>query len=595
MNRRDLLLNSAAGASLLGAQSLAPAVAMTSAAPGTPLLTNTSATSSKGLGAAMRPGVSDLAKGQYPGLGYAERVKDGILIQKDVTIPLRDGTRLYANVYRPKGRTGLPAIICAAPFGKHPHIDMKTTFAGSGVPFEKLSDETLFEIFDPIRWGKDGYALVVVDGRGNWSSEGEALFFSPEEARDGYDVVEWAATQAWSNGRIGWGAVSYYAMTAWEVAALRPPHLAAIMPWEGASDVYRECYFHGGIPTLPFNHNWQRLVSFSLTRVEDMEAAMRNHPLIDDYWRSKVADWSKIEVPAYAVTGWPNDLHLRGTIEAWRQISSPHKYLDIHGGKEWAEFYSDWAYARQKSFFDHFLKGVDNDVPHWPKVRVAQRMAGSRWQFRDEQEFPLGRARHTPLYLDAATASMSLTRPESDARVGYNSVDRNGHATFDFKMTQQTEITGYTKLRLWVAATGTNDADLFVALSKLDRDGRFVNFTFSQMFDDGPIVLGWLRVSQRELDPTRSRPERPVLTHARHQWLTSDDPVPVDIEIWPTNVVFEAGETLRVVVKGTQITNHPSSGFEIQYGPLNNAGDHVIYTGGQYDSHLLIPIIAAAS
>jgi uncharacterized protein len=539
----------------------------------------------------MRPGVSDLTKGMYPGFGYAQRVKDGVLIEKDVTIPLRDRTRLYANIYRPKGKSGLPAIICDAPFGKHPHIDMKSTFAGSGVPFEKLSDETIFEIFDPMRWAKDGYAIVIVDGRGNWSSEGEALFFSPEEARDGYDVVEWAAKLDWSNGRIGWGAVSYYAMTAWQVAALRPPHLAAIMPWEGASDVYRECYFHGGIPTLPFNHNWQRLVSFSLTQVEDMEAAMRNHPLIDDYWRFKVADWSKIEVPTYAVTGWPNDLHLRGTIEAWRQIASPHKYLDIHGGKEWAEFYSDWAYARQKSFFDHFLKGIDNDVPGWPKVRLAQRSAGQHWQFRDEREFPLSRSRHTPLFLDAASGSMTHSMPTADSTVSYNSVDRNGHATFDFTMLETTEITGYSMLRLWIAATGTNDADLFVGLAKLDRNGRFVNFTFSQMFDDGPIVLGWLRVSQRELDPVRSRPERPVLTHARHQWLTSDDPVPVDIEIWPTNVVFEAGETLRVVVKGTQVTSHPGSGFEIQYGPLNNAGDHVIYTGGKYDSHLLIPIL----
>jgi predicted acyl esterase len=326
MNRRELLLGSAAGASLLTADASGQVVAMTSiAAPNDQSASKPSAsTSTRNLGAAMRPGVSDLKKGKYPGFGYAERLQEGILIQKDVAIPMRDGATLYANIYRPKGRTGLPAIICDAPFGKHPHIDMKTTFAGSGVPFEKLSDETLFEIFDPMRWGKDGYAIVVVDGRGNWSSEGEALFFSPEEARDGYDVVEWAAKQGWSSGKIVWGAVSYYAMSAWEVAALQPPHLAAIMPWEGASDVYRECYFHGGIPTLPFNHNWQRLVSFSLTQVEDMEAAMRNHPLVDDYWRSKVADWRRIEVPTYAVTGWPNDLHLRGTIEAWRGISSPH-------------------------------------------------------------------------------------------------------------------------------------------------------------------------------------------------------------------------------------------------------------------------------
>ena len=584
MNRRELMLGAVAGASSLahGADVPARRTAVSNTNPGV---------DTRSLGAAMRPGVHDLKRGKYPGLGYAEREKQGILIQKDVAIAMRDGVHLYANVYRPKGMTDLPAIICDAPFGKHPHIDMQTTFAGSGVPFDKLSDETIFEVFDPLKWGQDGYALVIVDGRGNWSSEGEALFFSPEEARDGYDVVEWAGTQPWSNGKVGWGAVSYYAMSAWEVAALRPPHLAAIMPWEGASDVYRECYFHGGIPTLPFNHNWQRLVSFSLTQVEDMEAAMRNHPLLDDYWRSKVADWSRIEVPTYAVTGWPNDLHLRGTIEAWRQISSSHKYLDIHGGKEWAEFYSDWAYARQKAFFDHFLKGIHNEVPGWPKVRLAQRRGGSDWTFREEREFPLSRTQYRSLFLEASSASLTPGQPQSSHSVSYVSTDRDGAAVFDYRFDTRTEITGYSKLRLWVAATGTNDADLFVGLAKLDRGGQFVKFTFSQMFDDGPIVLGWLRVSQRELDPAWSRPERPVLSHARHQWLTSDDPVPVDIEIWPTNVVFEPGESLRVIVKGTQLTHHPGSGFEIQYGPLNNAGAHIIYTGGEYDSHLLVPVV----
>jgi uncharacterized protein len=584
MKRRDLIFG--AGAALAG---------VTSLAVGGPTLSNTSARiSTRSLGASMRPGVHDLKQGKYPGLGFEEREKQGILIQKDVAIPMRDGARLYANLFRPKGATRLPVIVCDAPFGKHPHIDMQTTFAGSGVPFEKLSDETIFEVFDPLKWGQDGYALLIVDGRGNWSSEGEALFFSPEEARDGYDVVEWAGTQPWSNGKVGWGAVSYYAMSAWEVAALRPPHLAAIMPWEGASDVYRECYFHGGIPTLPFNHNWQRLVSFSLTQVEDMEAAMRNHPLIDDYWRSKVADWSRIEVPTYAVTGWPNDLHLRGTIEAWRQIASPHKYLDVHGGKEWAEFYSDWAYARQKAFFDHFLKDIQNDVPRWPKVRLAQRRGGSEWAFRDEQEFPVARAQYRPLFLEAASATLTVDRPQTARSVSYVSTERDGAAAFDYRFDTTTEMTGYSKLRLWVAATGTNDVDLFVGLVKLDSRGQPVNFTFSQMFDDGPIVLGWLRVSQRELDPDRSRPERPVLKHARHQWLTSDEPVAVDIEIWPTNVVFESGETLRLIIKGTQLTQHPGSGFEIQYGPLNNVGAHVIYTGGQYDSHLLIPVIPGA-
>ncbi len=543
------------------------------------------------LGAEMRNGMSDFAAGKYPGLGYSERVKDGVMIQKDVAITLSDGKTLYGNIYKPENAKNIPAIICFAPFGKHPHIDMQKSFAGSGVPFEKLSDETIFEVFDPMKWCKDDYAIIIVDSPGNWSSDGEAYFFSSEEARAGYDVVEWAAKLPWSNGKIGWGAVSYYAMSAWEVAALKPPHLAAIMPWEGASDVYRECYFHGGIPTLPFNYNWMHLVGYSKTQVEDMEVAMLNHPLFDDYWKSKVADWSQVTVPTYAVTGWPNDLHLRGTIEAWKTISSKDKYLDIHGGKEWAEFYSDWGYNRQKSFFDHYLKGIDNDVKNWSKVRVAERTGGSDWTFREENEFPLARTEYQTYFLNAKDASISKKATTEEASVSYTSTDVNGQAYFDMKFNKKTEITGYSKLRLWIAAIGSIDADLFVGLKKLDKDGKEVKFTFSQMFDDGPAACGWLRVSQRELDYELSTPERPVLAHQHNLYLKSENPVPVDIEIWPTNVVFEAGETLRVVVKGTPIVSHPGSPFEIQYGPLRNAGNHVIYTGGKYNSEIILPVI----
>lgn len=554
-----------------------------------------SAIPTKELGASMRPGIKDLSAGKYPGLGYSAREKDDVLIEKDVAIGLRDGKKLYANVFRPKGKRNIPAIICYAPFGKHPHIDLNAVSAGSGVPFDELSDETIFEVFDPIKWAKDDYAIITVDAMGNWSSEGEALFFSPEEARAGYDVVEWVAALDWCSGKIGWGAVSYYAMTAWSVAALRPPHLAAILPWEGASDVFRETYFHGGIPIQAFNHNWQQSVSFSLTQVEDMEASIRNYPLANDYWRSKVADWSRIEVPTYAVTGWPNDLHLRGTIAAWKGTSSKNKYLDIHGGKEWGEFYADWAYARQKAFFDHFLKGITNDVHSWSKVRVAQRTGGSAWTFREESEFPLVRTQYRELHLDAKTSRLTLSKPGEEQSVTYNSTDPEAGVTFDIKFTEKTEITGYSKLRLWVAATGTNDADLFVGLTKLDKDDKVVPFTYSQVFDDGPAAVGWLRVSQRELDPELSSPERPVLTHARHQWLTSYEPVSVNIEIWPTNIVFEPGESLRLIVKGTQISHHAGNPLEITYGPLNNAGPHIIHTGGRFDSHLLVPIIPNAS
>src|SRR5208337_4318913 len=84
--------------------------------------------------------------------------------------------------------------------------------------------------------------------RGMWYSEGDATFISPEEGEDLYDLIEWAGTQPWSNGKVGLSGVSYLAFAQWHVAALQPPHLAAINPWEGWSDTYREVAYQGGIP-----------------------------------------------------------------------------------------------------------------------------------------------------------------------------------------------------------------------------------------------------------------------------------------------------------------------------------------------------------
>ena len=132
-------------------------------------------------------------------------------------------------------------------------------------------------------------------------------------------------------GNVGWGAVSYFAMSIYQTAALKPPHLKAIMPWEGISDIYREVNAPGGIPNVAFQQLWMDMTGNGLGESEDHAVACIEHPTFDEMWQSKVVDWSLIDVPAFSVTGWASlGLHLRGTIEAWQQFSSPHKYLMVH-------------------------------------------------------------------------------------------------------------------------------------------------------------------------------------------------------------------------------------------------------------------------
>jgi predicted acyl esterase len=510
-----------------------------------------------------------------------------------VAVPLRDGRTLYVDVFRPGERDGLPAVIEFAPFGKNRPAAWDI-FRDADVPADQIWPGTPFENHDPVDWAGDGFAMIHADSPGTWNCDGDTTFFSPEEAAAGYDLVEWAAAQPWSNGRVGWGGCSYFGMTAWEVAALRPPHLACIMPWEAASDVYREAYFHGGIPVAPFTHAWMQMTSVSRGRVEDMEAAQWVYPLSNEYWRSKVADWSQIEVPAFCITGWPaQGIHVRGTIEAYRQISSREKWLYLHAGKEWAAFYDPRSVAMQKAFYARHLRDEENEVAQWPRVRRQVRVTGTESFERAESAWPPPGTRHTVFHLNAQKGVLSADRPEEEADVAYDSADSRDRAWFDLRFHEATEVTGYAKVRLWVGADEMNDADLFLAFQKVDRDGRLVPFPYFGQFEDGQAAYGWLRVSHRELDEELSRPERPYLKHERFLWLQDQEPVAVDIEMWPSSTFFAAGETLRLVIQGSDLNTYEGTGLHYpNHAPARNYGLHRIYAGGRYDSHVLLPIVS---
>jgi putative CocE/NonD family hydrolase len=418
------------------------------------------------------------------------------------------------------------------------------------------------------------------------------VVWSEQEGEDGYDVIEWAAELPWCNGKIGTSGVSYLAIVQWRIAAAKPPHLAAINPWEGLSDHYREYLCHGGIPETKFINFTTWSCRASKGRVEDLVAMHAAHPMLDDYNRSKsVGDLSQIEVPAYCVTDWGDQgLHTRGTIEAWRQLGSEHKWLEVHGRKKWQYYYQPESLRRQKAFFDHFLKGTDDEVESWPPVRIEVRERHYVGRERAENEWPLARTDYRRFALDASTGRLSPGQPVGEAVAAYDPWAEDGRAVFDLRFDARTEVTGHTKLRLWVETDEADDMDLFVALRKLDRDGQVVLFPWWSMMDDGPVALGWLRASHRELDERRSTPFRPVLRRQRRLPLRPGQPEPVEIEIWPASTLFEAGESLRLLVQGRDIHRY-DVGPTQAHDESVNAGTHRIHTGGRYDSHLLLPVI----
>jgi predicted acyl esterase len=535
-----------------------------------------------------------LSKGKYPGFNPRTEQMGGILCDYDVTVVMRDGVSIYANVFRPAAAGKYPVLVAWAPYGKHGRIKYKY-FPKCGVCDGDLSPLAIFEAADPAYWCPKGYVVLTVDPRGSWNSQGDLMLLGEQEAQDGYDLIEWAGTQSWSNGKVGMHGVSYLAWSQWKVAALNPPHLAAINPWEGASDFYRELAFHGGIPETAFLSMWLPSVSFSNTRVEDLVDMARKHPLFDEYWESKNAELSRITVPAFVVASWADHgLHARGTLEAFKQIRSSHKWLLIHGRKKWEFFYQH--VEKQRQFFDCFLKGIKSEVRYWPTVTLEVRERFYVGNFRSESEWPLARTEYVPLFLNPTEKRLQKSPLERESKLGYSTDtagDNPQNAAFVHVFEERTEITGYMKLKLWVQAEGSDDMDLFVAIQKLDRSGDIVPFQYFSNHEDGPVALGWLRVSHRELDQQKSTPCQPFHKHQNELKLKDGEIVPIEIEIWPSSTLFEPGESMRLVVQGSDIYTYQGEMNNIAHTATVNRGIHVLHAGGKYDSYLLVPVIPA--
>ncbi|MBO9581460.1 MAG: CocE/NonD family hydrolase [Sphingobium sp.] len=533
-------------------------------------------------------------KPPLPPLGYSVRHEAGLVIERNLAIPLRDGVQIYADLYRPEGPRGsadLPTLLSWSPYGKHAQSN-QLFWPHSGVNPEWLSALTPFEGADPVKWGELGYAIAVVDPRGTWLSEGDFHHNGMIEAQDCADTIAWLADQGWSNGKVGMTGVSYLAAIQFYVAALNPPALAAINPWEGFTDWYREFAYHGGILETGFLPRASDNIRYSLNRTEDTWANARAHPLMDAFWHSKEIDLAAIRAPAWVVASWSDQgLHTRGTLEAYKLLSSEQKWLDVHGQKKWANYYLPESQTRREAFFDHFLKGRETYVAAWPPVRIEVRERHGEASSRDEREWPLARTVATPLWL-GANGSLNPDPCAAAATIVYDA--RSGEAVFDHRFDQDTELTGHAKLSLWVEADGSDDLDLFVALQKLDAGGSLVGQTFYAFFENGPVALGWLRASHRATDPAKSSALQPFHTHEREERLSPGEIVPIEIELWPSSTLFRAGETLRVVVKGRDIYAEglPFLPFA-RHEETRNAGRHIIHVGPEHDSHLLVPVIPA--
>jgi len=545
-----------------------------------------------------------------------------LIIEKDVEITLRDGVRLKADIFRPKAGGRFPALINIGAYQKDklwvPPSDLG----------EKPNPYMNWETVNPMWWVPRGYAAVRVDTRGSGKSPGETDPFSLQEALDFYDAIEWSAKQRWCSGNVGTIGISYFAMTQWLVANLQPPSLKAMIPWEGAADMYRDLCYHGGLFSFNFVTSWwnNHMANHMLGRREQAspDAFSKNwlwqfmrNSLDTDWWYGRQARWDRISVPFLTAGNWSGmGLHLRGSTEAFTRAASRHKKLRIQSGTHYHPFYSADGRHDQIRFFDYWLKGIDNGVMDEPPVKLLIRRGGEgNHEWRHENEWPLARTEWTRFYLNARKnragggeqpeGTLSTIAPKSRSSITYEAapVGRAGMATASWSATtmaaQRTgvsfqtdpmkrdmEITGPVKLVLWVSST-TEDLHILATIRNIGPDGRDVWET-GQQGQPVPVAKGWLRASHRKLDPGLSLPYRPYHTHDERQWLKPGAPVPVEVEIWPTCMVFRKGHRIRLDIQPRDgVGSAPYTHYHGDY----NTGQNTIFSGGSTDSHLLLPVI----
>ena len=527
-------------------------------------------------------------------------IEDEVIIEEDVPVVVRDGTRLSARVFRPADSGEYPVIMAFTAYNKDGGPDDYPPVLDSWDKPEfnmgsfTVSPWTTWEGPDPAYWVPLGYAVVYVDSRGYFASEGKASVIGEQDRLDFHDTIEWAGTQQWSSGSVGLSGVSYLAIAQWVAAGDNPPpQLKAIVPWEGQIDAFREVIFHGGIPETAFISYWVERVNSNaneppLPALQDFQQLQRNLQLMKRILPTPAAQPELVDIPALICASWSDHgLHSRGSFEGFKRIFSEQRWLFTHGRPKWSAYYSQEALDAQRQFFDHFLKGIDNGMDAVSPVRLEVRESLNQYEVRYESDWPIERTQYQKLYLNAATAELAEALPTKAARTDYD--PNYDGAKFTFTFDRDTELSGNMKLKLWVSTSEGEDMDLFVGVRKLNAQGEEVHFYAKTGYILGPVAMGWLRVSERDLDQEKSTPWQPVLTHDNPQPISPDEIVAVEVEILPSSTLFRAGESVQVVIQGADLFEHPALAHE--NSSEINMGTHTIHTGSQYDSHLLVPVI----
>lgn len=549
--------------------------------------------------------------------------KYGVVAERDVSIPMSDGIKIDCDILRPDAKGKFPAILGVHAYEKSmqsaPSMP-RGMGMGPGNGSVEAGDSNFFV--------RRGYAHVIANVRGTGRSEGQFLNLGAREAKDTYEIIEWIASQPWCDGNVGMFGVSYFARASMQAASLNPPHLKTVFAPFGHTDAYRDKAYHGGIFSQDFYYRWSNNIFntwavntenpkwSSWTREkwgdrrfkEAIDEAMRDkeiravpflveallnpekgaNPLIVDvvlnkfdgeYYQERSLKHENVKIPIYLGACWGiYGLHLPGPFRAWQKISAPKKM--VIG----PPFYLDrplYQYQYESlRWFDHWLKGIDTGIMQEPPIRLFV-MGTDEW--KAATEWPLPETRWTPFYLHS---NGLLSEHEFWPNEGCSSFEdtpfnlRGGLKFLSPPLVENTEIVGPISLNFYASTTG-DEVLWFVTLLDVDPRG-----------EEKILTRGWLRGSQRAIDPSKSQPWEPFHPHTKREPLKPGGIYEFNIGIVPTGNLFRAGHRIGLKIRCVD-DEKPKTHLEATaQGHLwrQTPSWITVYHDAEHPSHLLLPI-----
>jgi predicted acyl esterase len=551
---------------------------------------------------------------QTTGRQYRELSPAGHAVtrQDNMPVPVRDGTRLLADVLRPDAEGRFPALIAAAPYPRQ----VQDLGAPASIIEAGVSDF----------WVPRGYAHVIANLRGTVGSGGTYTFFDEQEREDLFDLVEWVAAQPWCDGNVGMIGISYYAMSQLAAATQRPPHLKALFPFNVTVRAHEAAY-HNGLLNEAFIVPWihalgvmsahgDRLYRRGLSRVlrrllaipavhrrfdhvdgvqahrglrlisrlrhashpwdDLLDAVLVEHPTRDEWWddRDLTGLLAGVDIPVYLGGEWTQvPLHLPGLFASWDALAhNPHVRMSMLG-----EHSLPWPWESMHiealAWFDHWLKGRDTGILEGPAIRYWLPGADD-WRTADSWP-PPATALALALNADGSLATDERPGERAYATDGANSMPAQLRWTSD-PLSDDVDMVGRPELHL-TAATSAEDTAWILLLQDVAPDGTATD-----------ITQGWLRAGMRHGDePAGQADRRPALPAPPPIPVPAGEPVDYHIPLVPNARRFRAGHRVRLILTSDDTRPDFQPMMLFSHAPVGAPGVNTVHSG----SRLLLPIL----